>query len=142
MATEYIPPAAYTPAVDRLVKDPNNADLRKDARREELLYDTVEHAARRLMRLKQELAEAVTNRTMGEVLPIARQAYTAELEVRLWQIVTQATGPAMREPLDALRDTVGWARGQALDALDDRAEDLTDARIFARWVRKAEEVLK
>lgn len=146
--TDYTPPERYTPAALRLAQSPNAeqsyaAELRKQAQREELLYDTVDYAARKVNRWKVDLLDASKNRAMREVLPIAEKAYAAEIEYALWQMVVQASGPTMREPLEALSDTVRWAREQVLDAVEDRAEDLTDARIYARWARKAhDEFLK
>lgn len=140
--TEYIPPDRYTPAAFRLAKDPNNADLRKAAQREEMLYDTVDHIARRVNRHKTDLAEAAKNRTSRDVLSIAEKAYAADVEYSLWQMVVQSSGPAMLEPLEALTQTAQWATSQALDNLEDHSPDLTDARIYARWIRHAYEIFK
>lgn len=143
MTTEYTPPDRYTPAASRLATNAGDPKGKMaEARREEMLYDSVDHAARRVNRHKAELAEAAKNRTSRDVLSIAEKAYAAEVEYSLWQMVVQSSGPAMAEPLDALTQTVRWATGQALDSLEDNSPDLTDARIYARWVRKANEIFQ
>jgi len=132
-------PVRYTPAADRLAQAPiADAKDRDEARREDLLYDSVEHAVRKLNRLKVELASMAANRTAREIFPVAKFALAAEVEYELWSQVLAHSGPSMLEPLQALAVVIKEAQARALDDLEDNTEDLTNARMMARWARRAD----
>lgn len=60
----------------------------------------------------------------------------------LWQQVADLIGPDGQEPLQAIRLVASYATDRVLDAVQDRAHDLFEARMQARWVNKNEHLIK
>jgi hypothetical protein len=110
--------------------------LRREANREDDALERAEIADKALESHRLALGKAVEEGDLRAVDMLAQTVRREAMNVALWKQVAHLTGPDKLEPLQAVEAIVKEATIRALDDLEDNTQDMTNARIRARWIRR------